>query len=129
MQTMSPLRAVRPCPIVSPTTAIGVSFTCSSGGSHPQGRKTAASRAVIRISRQRLIGTISARSGGSLRPEMGPPEMMPPGPGMPAGMGPGDFAMMEPGMGMEGFGMGQMEPAEPMKIRINVSLVIRVVGL
>ncbi len=73
--------------------------------------------------------------GMMLGPEMGPPEMIPPEPGMmlPGGMPPG---AMPPGMegmmmgpGEFGMGMGQMEPAEPLKVRINVSLVIEEVGL
>ncbi len=61
------------------------------------------------------------------------PEMMPPEPGVygPGGMPPGMAPGMEPGMMMGpgefgmGMGMGQMEPAEPMKVRVTISLVIQ----
>ncbi|MFW5868903.1 MAG: hypothetical protein ACOCX2_13855 [Armatimonadota bacterium] len=63
-------------------------------------------------------------------------EMYPPGmdPGMmPPGMEPGmmEPGMMEPGMepGQFGGGMQQMEPAEPLKLRIQVKLTVQEVNL
>ena len=64
----------------------------------------------------------------AMGPPPGEPGMAPPNapPGAPGGVPAGEPGMMAPGeMGPMGeFGAQQMQPAEPLKVRINVSLII-----
>ncbi len=80
------------------------------------------------------MGTEMGMMGMPMEPMMGmPPEpgMMPPGAVPPGAMPPGAMApgmegmMMGPGEFGMGAGMGQMEPPEPMKVRVTISLVIQ----
>jgi hypothetical protein len=85
---------------------------------------------------ERTSMTMEGMAGGEFMPGM---DMMPVDPGMqgppgedPAMAGapgmPGEPGMdqmaFEGGMGMGGMGMQQIEPVEPLKVRINVSLII-----